>query len=189
MSAISALKFKQSGKFDNKLDFDQRCEVLALHRIGIPRAALAEAYGIDRRTVTHIYNPKSVHYRSVRAEEEKLGREAFLKKYVTENALNKLKQVKNEAVREDAAPKKLPTRARRGSTKHAGVHIISTPNTDKDHRILIQWVEQPVDGAEPGWYFKDMDGVDPEMWMDNGPESTLSSSACLEAVRLNLVDL
>lgn len=79
-------------KFGPKLDFDQRCEILALWRTGlVSRMSLSRAYGIDRRTVSHIYANDSVHYRDVREEEAKLGKDAFLAKYLTENAMAKLK--------------------------------------------------------------------------------------------------
>jgi hypothetical protein len=182
------MKFAPAGKFSSKLGFDQRCEVLALHRTGVGRSVLAEAYGLDRRTVTHIYNPNSPHYRAVREEEERLGKEEFLKKYITENAVSKLRKVmKTEGQVIPTQPHGPP--GKRTATKYAGVHEVKNENTVFPHRIQVAWREGDLDNAGPGWYYRDADGAHPEAWLHNGGESRMSSLACLEAVQENLVDI
>jgi hypothetical protein len=185
-STISAMSFPKTGKYDSKLDFDQRCEILALYRHGIGRATLAEAYGIDRRTVTHIYNPKSVHYRSVRAEEQNLGIEQFQRRYLTENALVKLKGVQPKVEPKKAKPK---IGAKRSASRYAGVHMVETDATSYPHRISIAWQERGIDGGAPGWYYMDADGPAPEQWFHNGEDSIMTSQACYEAIVNTLVDV
>lgn len=183
---ISAMNFKPSGKYNAKLDFDQRCEILALYRTGqVSRAALAAAYDIDRRTVAHIYNAKSKHYHSVREEEKKLGPAAFLEKYLTENVLVKLRKVKADEVKEKAGR---PILAKRTHSRFAGVHIVRNDMCDHEHRILIQWLEKGLDDAGPGWYYQDADGTAPELWLHNGEKSRRTSKDCLDAVKENLAD-
>jgi hypothetical protein len=189
LSAISALNLVPNGKFSAKLGFDERCQILALHRNGIGRAILAEAYGIDRRTVTHIHNPRSPHYSNVREEEEKLGREAFQRKYITESALERLKKIAPKIAARDADAKVPKTRGKRSHSKHGGVHLIESDNLTKPHRVLVDWCESTVDNNGAGWYYRDMDGDQPNEWFDNGPESRESSTACLIAVRQNLVEV
>src|SRR5262252_4002411 len=84
LAIIPAGAYRQDRKFAAKLDFPQRCEILALYRRGVGRNILADAFGVDRRTVTHIHNPVSPHYKNVRAEYDRLGKEACEQAYVTE---------------------------------------------------------------------------------------------------------
>src|SRR5262245_4445022 len=67
---IAMMMSRNRDRFAAKLTFDQRCQVLALHRLGVTREDLAMMFGINRRTVTHIYNPQSEHYKSVREKEK-----------------------------------------------------------------------------------------------------------------------
>lgn len=183
LSSIKTMKFGRQGKYAHKLDFDQRCEVLALYRTGVPRVVLAEAYGIDRRTVTHIYNPQSVHYRNVREEEKRLGAEAFQRQYITENGLNKLKQIMaTYKPTSDFHPI-------RNATKYKGVHTITNDQTSRPHRVIIQYREAGIDNVGAGWYYQDRDGAVPEQWLHNGEESRVTSKACLEAAKEQVFDL
>lgn len=186
LSSISALNFGPTGKYASKLDFDQRCEILALYRTGVGRAALAAAYKLDRRTITHIYNPQSPHYRNVREEERKLGTEQFMRKYITENGLSRLKGVTPAPSEGPKVTKLMP---RRQATSKSGVHVVKTDATSYEHRIQIGWRENGVDSAGAGWYYRDADGADPEAWLHNGDDSRVTSKACYEAVLENLVDV
>lgn len=174
---ISAVVRHRKNKFGAKLDFDQRCEVLALHMAGVGRNELAEMYGIDRRTVTHMYSEKSVHYRSVRDERDRLGAIEFMQKYITENALVKIKNMTPRA--EDVLSS---VKGQKNANRFAGVHTIHTELCTKPHRIFIAWKEN-------GWYYQDIDGADPTAWLHNGDDSRVTSKACFDAVTENLVDL
>ena len=70
-------KKNSENKFGAKLDFTQRCEILALRHAGVTREVLADMYKVDRRTITHIYNPMSPHYKNVREQELRMGRDSF----------------------------------------------------------------------------------------------------------------
>jgi hypothetical protein len=183
LSSIKGMKFGRQGKFAHKLDFDQRCEILALYRTGVPRTALAEAYGLDRRTVTHIYNPRSSHYKDVKAEEVKLGKEAFQRQYITENGLSKLKKVMETFIPVS------DFRPIRNATKFKGVHNVSNENTSGPHRIIVAWREAGLDNVGAGWYYQDRDGQVPEQWLHNGEESRMTSKSCYEAAKEQVFDI
>ena len=170
VASIPASAYAQRGRFAAKLSFQQRCEILALYRKGIGRAVLAEAYGIDRRTVTHIQNPKSPHYKSVRDEVQRLGNDLFSQTYITESAVGRIAEVRNGGEYED--PKKAANRLR-------GTHIMRNEYCEYDHRVMIAWRDDGHLG--PGWYYQDLDGVAPDEWLHNGEDSIQSSSACYKA--------
>jgi hypothetical protein len=175
MALIPPSAFTDRGKFAPKLNFQQRCEVLALYKQGVSRACLADVFNIDRRTVTHMHNPQSKHYRDVRAEYERLGHDEFCRTYITENGTARINAVLNKA--ESA----LGQRANR----NAGINMVGNDFTHHDHRVQIEW----RDGAiGVGWYYQDVDGPAPSEWLHNGPDSIRTSTDCLKAVKENLFD-
>jgi hypothetical protein len=163
-------------KFGPQLSFAQRCEILGLHRIGYTADVLAEAYDIDRRTITHIYNPSSSKYRNVRAQ-EKLDGPNFIEKYVTPEV-----RAKVEAFR--ALPGEANNKAASGM---AGIHSVKGRNCEFNHRVAIGWMEPDVtNGIEvAGWYYKDMDGDFPETWLRCADESSLKNSRACYMAMLN----
>jgi len=174
--------FRQNEKFKAKLTFAERCEILAFYRMGLSRIALANAYGIDRRTVTHMYTKTSRHYQDIRNEEEKLGREEFCKEYITEAGAMRIATANGgEKEYED------PNASKKAASKFAGLNMVKTENTSYEHRIIIEWQNEGHCGA--GWYYRDLDGNSPNDWFHNGPESVRTSSECLKAVKLNLFDM
>src|SRR5580765_3485616 len=138
-----------AGKYAAKLSFGQRCEILALSRTGCTRELLAKMYNVDRRTITHIYNINSIHYKNVREEELRLGRENFIAKYATLDVLNKayeLAVANKEGINNPNANKK------------RGIHNLQNDACEFPHRVVIQWVEADNDKIEiSGWYYKDLD--------------------------------
>lgn len=176
---ISTIR-NNSGKFASKLSFVQRCEILALSRKGCTREMLAKMYKIDRRTVTHIYNSQSAHYKNVREEELRLGRENFVKLYITDSVWN-------------AALAYLGNTEDKGNNKAArnkmGIHNLRNAMCDYDHRVVIQWVEADGDKISvSGWYYKDLDGDWPGEWSHCGPGSMKTSTACYYAAREDIAD-
>jgi hypothetical protein len=124
----------------------------------------------------------------VREEEQNLGPEEFLNKYITENAVSKLRKVvKTEGPVIPARPPGPP--AKRSARKYSGIHMVRTDGTNFPHRIQVGWCEATLDNEGAGWYYRDADGAWPETWLHNGDESRTSSLACLEAVKENLIDL
>lgn len=181
LAAIKAENYGQQGRFAPKLDFNARCEIMALYHLGVPRAVLAEAYGIDRRTVTHIRNPKSPHYANVRTEFKELGADEFTKKYINEASFKRI-----EAAKLTAYANIEPGTPDKNANKFKGIHSVSTEYTKFAHRIDIQW----GDGFfGPGWYYQDLDGAFPDQWTNNGPESIVTSFVCLQYVKENLFDV
>lgn len=175
------LAYADRGKFAPKMTFFQRCEVLALYRKGITREALAEMYGVDRRTITHIYNPTSVHYKNVRQLEINMGREIFMRTYLNEETLSRAVQHHKEKV--ESTPK---------NNKHAngkaGIHVVRGLNCEYDHRVHVRWLEPDTDIQEAGWYYRDMDSDFPDRWFCTSEESLKTSQACYNAMLKDIMD-
>jgi hypothetical protein len=171
-----------NGKFAAKLSFQQRCEILALHRKGCTRELLARAYNVDRRTITHIYNPASTHYKNVREEEMSLGRNHFIEKYVTNSVWqHALSLVKDEVHVDTNNPK---------ADRKAGIHNMQNDYCDRAHRVIIGWVNaNPEENVQvSGWYYKDLDSEWPDDWFNCGPESLKTSQAAFNAAQQDISD-
>jgi hypothetical protein len=174
------------GRFEAKLTFDERCSVLALYMSGVHRRVLALAFGVDRRTVAHIYNKNSIHYKNVRAELDKLGRDVFLTRHLTEDATRRVAEVANhpsvtlsdDFLREVKDEATVPDKRR---NRKAGVNVVKPEQCDYSHRVVIEW-------RENGWYYQDMDGNDPNAWLHSGPESLLSSANALKGAEQEIID-
>jgi hypothetical protein len=186
------------GRFEAKLSFDERCSVLALYMSGIHRRVLASAFGIDRRTVAHIYNKNSIHYKNVRSKLEELGRDAFIQRYLTEEASERVTAVANnpevtlsdDQLRKEPVKPPVPNKRR---NRRAGINMLTPPQCDYSHRVMIAWRDQtydPVSGVDlpEGWWYQDMDGNNPDEWFYSGPQSLLSSSNALKAAELEIID-
>ena len=182
LDMIPAGAFRQDGKFQSKLTFAERCEVLALYRSGVSRAALYEAFGVDRRTITHIYTRHSPHYKNVRDEEERLGRQEFCKQYITEEGAKKVAAIRQHEPDDPNVPNK-------AAAKHRGTHLVKTDATEFEHRIVIDWRSDMDEEIGAGWYFRDLDGPEPNKWFHNGDESRRTSQECLKAVKETLFDV
>jgi hypothetical protein len=157
---------------------------------------LAAAFGIDRRTVAHIYNPHSVHYKAVRKQLEVLGREVFIRRYLTEEASMKVAKVSNnpEVKLPDDNWRKQPdkeTVPAKRKNRDEGVHVLKPEQCEYSHRVVIKWFDQEETETEQmrhGWYYQDLDGNDPELWFHSGPESLLSSSNALKGAETEILD-
>jgi len=176
--ALVTLAYSNSGKFAPKLDFTRRCEVLALHRAGITNEAIAAMYGIDRRTVVHIYTERSPHYKKVREEEIGLGRERFQATYLTQDNLTKAQSYRD--TKQDMNNKY--------ANRKAGVNVVRGPMCDLNHRVMIQWLEIDGDIEVAGWYYRDLDGDFPDKWFSCGDESLKTSQACYMAMLKDITD-
>jgi hypothetical protein len=181
-AAVEASKVANS-KFEAKLTFARRCEILALHRMGCTREALAELYGVDRRTITHIHNPKSPRYKNVREEELRLGKENFLKEYLDTDMLN-------------AAASKITTKItakeenNKKSNRMAGVHTMRNEFCDYDHRVIIKWLDADpnLNAAVSGWYYQDLDSEWPTDWFHGDAESLRTSQSCFNHAKMDISD-
>lgn len=177
----------RKSKWASKLTFDQRCQILALHRAGITRDLLATAFGVDRRTISHIYNEGSAHYKSVRDEEKNLGRDAFINKYAglgTMDHLLAFRQIKE----------KVPEKNNPEASRRSGPHTVRGKFCETPHRVFIAWKEvgdrmSDTDQIEvAGWYYNDLDGNFPNVWQFSDDKSRSTSDCCYRAMLDNLVD-
>lgn len=187
----AALK-RNDNRFVPKLRFEERCAVLGLSLMGVSQQVLAAAFELNRRTVGHIVNAYSPHYKNVRKELQNFGREEFIKRYVTEEHIQRINSDKTkeraaatwrEYERERGERKGKPNPRSHGS---AGTHMEWNYNTKATHRIEIRWLNFGDDGAVngEGWYCRDLDEPNPDMQAWLGYEHTLmTSSAALKYAR------
>lgn len=183
-AAIKASK-DANNKFEPKLDFRQRCQILALYRKGCTREALAKLYNVDRRTITHIHNDKSPRYKNVREEELRLGRDNFMLQYLDADMLIKAAVFVAPIIGDKHENN-------RKANRMAGVHTAKNSMCDYDHRVIIQWVEKgEQDHIEvSGWYYRDLDSEWPEVWSSpHGVEGAKKTSqSCYNAMLEDISD-
>ena len=178
--AILSLMNWGSNKFAPKLSFPKRCEILALYRAGLTRETLAMMYNVDRRTITHIYNPVSPHYKNVREEELRLGRERFRAIYLSEDVWNQAMALGKERVNNVANNKYAKGKA--------GIHVVRGTFCEYEHRVMIEWREKDENIEVAGWHYKDLDGDFPDNWFFAGEESRKTSMACYLAMMKDITD-
>lgn len=184
---------KRTDQFAPKLEFEDRCAILALLRAGIRRPLLSAVFNVDRRTVGHIGNTASPHYKDVRKERERLGEVAFREKYLTETVLAKVKAVAEEYQPPEENRPNPATNPHEPSRRAAGKSGINTVKPDQcrySHRLDIQWrgLGEAYDDSPAGWYYRDLDSSDTEAWLHNGDESRKTSHSCLAEAVANLTD-
>ena len=182
LEAAIAASREANGKFESKLTFGQRCEILALYRKGCTREALAKLYGVDRRTITHIHNVKSPRYKNVREEELRLGRENFLTKYLIPEMMKKAAEI--------VKPAEVPTHNKLAN-RMAGLHMLQNDMCSYTHRVDIKWVtpEEHPNVKIAGWYYRDLDSEWPDDWFTTqDPEALKTSQACYKAAQLDISD-
>jgi adenosylcobinamide amidohydrolase len=170
-------------KFAPKMTRDQRCQVLALHRMGIKPEVLGKMFNVDRRTVTHIYTEASPHYKAIREEEAAIGRAAFNGKYLTYETINTAlafnHQLSTTAVTNNKFAK-----------GKAGIHTVNSKNCAYAHRVIIAWqdVNSDLNIDTEGWYYRDLDSDFPDTWFSVGEESMRTSMACYIAMLDDITD-
>lgn len=176
---------KNDTRFQPKLRFEERCQCLALSLAGVAVNVIAAAYGLDRRTVGHIINPQSPHYKNVRREVEKYGRDHFITTYLTPEVTARVnsQETKDRAAatyREYAKYREKnanhPNRRANGSQ---GTHPTWHYGDKATHMLEVKWLEPTDEGAVngQGWYVRDMDDPREEMRAWCGYEHTLMTSA------------
>lgn len=187
--------------FEPKLNFAERCAVLALHRKNVSVRMLAAAFGVNRRTVNHIINPESSRYHSVRARERQIGTEAFIDEYTTEAIIKRVNEAASspEMTQTNSEYDKQP-RAERANvaSKHAtgssGINTLKLPHHEYSHRVEVSWLDANTaeDDNGPfehpaGWYWRDLDGDTPDRW-NGDPESQthLTSAKALQHARATI---
>lgn len=181
-------------KFSAKLEYAERCAALALVRAGVDRRIVAVAFNVDRRTISHIVNPQSVHYKDVRREFDKLGPTEFTVQYVTPEVVERVGNAKLDPVvflSDDKVPRSVPDTPNPRAKGAEGIHVLKPEQCKNSHRIEIAWRDnRSVDDedAEWGWHYRDLDSTMPDTWFHNGPESLLTSQNCKRMAEANLTD-
>lgn len=174
------------GKFKPKLDEHDRLRALASVRSGIKKDIVAAAFGIDRRTISHMTNPFSPHYKALREKELVMGPNAFILEYFDETALERIKKATlppKDGVVDDGIPK---PNAR--SKAKAGVNVVKPDQCKYNHRIHIAFRHQGDYCNATGWWYQDMDGPDPTEWYRGDDASLMTSNACLNAAMEAIYD-
>lgn len=175
----SVIRGTSNTRFAPKLTDDDRRAILALDKAKVSRHVIAAVYNVDRRTVGHVCNPHSPHYRGVRNDYKNMGHDEFLVKYLTADVVAKVKEYKPDLP--------APSPSVKGSSARykakAGLHKVQPEQCSYEHHIEIAF--QPTMDP-PGWYYRDLDH--PEQWLHNGPDSLVSSQAALHFAVSNLTD-
>jgi hypothetical protein len=167
-----------ANKFGAKLDLTRQCEIIALYKLGYNVELLSKAYGINRKTVTHMYSPLSVKYKVPKQQLKEMGEDSFIKTYATEEVINRVD--------------KLRPQIQGGNTRMAdgkkGIHLVQNKNCTFRHRVEIRWREADSFAETSGWYYKDMDGDFPEAWLRGDDESLKNSQACYNNMMKSIED-
>lgn len=195
--------FRDRSQFAPKLNKELRCGVLAAYKSGISVNALAAAFGVNRRTITHIVSPESRTYRDVREEYTRQGHHEFVHRYMTEQVVSMLSaaakspEASQRSTDYDASAHtraRVPSKRANGS---AGIQYVTRPEWAFPHRIDIQWLDansanshttpdgMPIEHPE-GWYARDLDSEDPDFWYGDPEQSShMSSSSALAYAKAN----
>lgn len=180
--ALLSLIGVDKNKFAAKLNNTQRCEILALYYKGFRRDTLAKMYGVDRRTITHIYTSHSPHYKNVRNERTGIGSEQFESKYLTDDLIGRAMSFYHEVINSD-------NKNNPHASAKRGLHVVQGKNCEYAHRVIISWREADEDQIiVSGWYYQDLDGDSPTLWFSVSDESMKTSMACYSAMLADITD-
>lgn len=183
----SAFRSPDAGKFKPKLVREERYSILALAKMGVKREVIASAFGVDRRTVSHICNDSSTHYKDIRDHYRKMGHDEFVAAYIDENVTKRI------AMAVDSLPGgDVPEPVSSRSNGYAGLHTIPPEPGLRSRSYKVEIRHLRKGGAEnavsDGWHYRVIDAATTYGWLNNGAESMKSSRACLVAVKENLTD-
>lgn len=177
-----------SSRFASKLSENQRCSILALIRNGVKHDLIANAYGVDVRTVSRVGNDHSPKYKSVRMLYQQLGHDAFTARYLTEDVARMVADAAPEPTPQRPNPAAVtPMGVSRRANRMAGVHVIPPmEGLRKTQREVEIAFRSGIDELPDGWYYRDI--ADGDDWLHNGDASLRTSSACYQAILENLTD-
>ena len=191
MTMLLPVKAGSSSDFAPKLTERQRRSAYAFHLRGLPRVAIALLFGINKRTVGHMVRESSPHYRAIRKEAERMGVNAFVREYLTDEDFKRMASVlTSDAYKKaststddefDDQQKRMAGAPNERAVRHAGVHSIVRPFTGKTHRVEIAW---GTTHNESGcWHFRCLDPDEADLVLDRswmlaeGDENTYTSTA------------
>lgn len=179
------LKAANDGKFNAKLTEAERFSALAAVLTGIKKDVVAAAFGIDRRTISHMTNPTSKHYKSTREKVQQMGNKAFIEKYFDEKTLLRIQKAALPDARTDGTEPVAGPNPR--AKAKAGINVIKPEQCAYNHRVMVQFRKEEPD-VLPGWWYKDMDGPNPEEWCRGDDASMITSQSCLAAASSEIYD-
>jgi len=162
----AALRGAQSS-YAPKLTFEERCAILAAFINGASPRVLAEAYGINRRTVAAITNEHSLHYRDVRAKRKAMGGLDFAAAYLDDKAISRINAAASSPVAsmtvaeyEKYAPQFNPR-----ASSEMGTRQWRVPPTEHDPgNAYLHFVEVYIVDINPGWNMGGDKGADGKSW-------------------------
>lgn len=173
--SVEPSMLRSSTKYKPKLSFDERCAILALYHYGMKKDIIADVFSVDRRTVSHVTNTQSIHYRNVREERVDCGGDDFFTKYVTEDVHKKIIGYKE---RKDAEP--VPTKVEEPPLEAGmpnqrmhqkkGLHSVTGAISGERRNIEVYWNNALEDNT--GWFWHNLDEPDVEMRGPFGPFET-----------------
>ena len=166
------------GKFAPKLTFEDRCAILGLNRLFYPKDTIAKAFGVDRRTVSHVISATGGKYRSIKEQEKRLGKEKFIAQYVTSEIMGRIRGTQEQKVS--------PETPRKSANARAGAHQMQNEMCSFRHSVIVSWRD---DQNTPGWYYKDLDGDFPDSWFHSHDLTSIKTSqACFNAAQQEISD-
>jgi len=162
----SALRGAQSS-YAPKLCFEERCAILAAFINGASPRVLAEAYGINRRTVAAITNEHSLHYRDVRQKRRAMGGLDFAALYLDDAAIARINAAAASPVAKMTVAeyeKYAPTFNPRASSE-MGTRQWRVPATEYDPgNAYVHFVEVYIVDVSRDWNMGGDPGVDGKSW-------------------------
>jgi hypothetical protein len=146
----------QITQYSSRLPFEQQCAFYAALMEGVAHAVVAKASGLSVQTIgslraagTHFAG--QMRYPRVAAEWRRLGRDEFVRRYVTAEIHDRLR-VANADVR--AAKFKPRQGFNPRAYRYRGPHTIKDQLTGEETRIQIDLEKNP---PRPGWKWKNLE--------------------------------
>lgn len=152
---VAATAIPERPLYNNKLDPRRRCAILALvvEFPSLPIKAVAEFYGVNRKTVGYIVRTKSPHYKSTRLKYEEMGHNAFVSEYMEEEAVRAALSVVQSLVHKEM-PVRDTTVPDVYAKQRAGSHTINGVDFIVEFRNEIGTPDQPG-WLKGGWFYVD----------------------------------
>ena len=186
--------------FAPKLSFADRCAILGFYKMGFAVPQIAAGFGVNRRTINKVISEISDKYKAVREEYHRIGEGAFIAKYVTPEWAEKvmaakvLPEVELRGRDYDAAAPERAGVANKRASSQKGISTIKEDRHDFSHRIEVDWLDadtaKDIEGRvfqhPAGWYWRDLDSDQPDLW-NGDPENDyhLTSAKALQHAREN----
>jgi len=178
---------RPDGKFKAKLTQEDRYRAMAAVLTGIRKDVVAAAFGIDRRTISHMTNEYSKHYKSTREKVKQLGQGEFIRQFFDEDTLKKIQTVDLGTVQPSGPSSPGPNAPNPRASSKKGINVVKPEQCRHNHRIMIAFRPAIGDSAA-GWWYQDLDGPNPTEWCRGDDSSLMTSQHCLAAAEAEIYD-